>query len=106
MNAGSHASIERLTRLVLLIAIAYSSATLRGRARKSTGQQNYISRCRKVKQFITKNSSFWIGSSGDVWVIEMELLFDWSQKLMRMAPNKLTFFQRGVRAMSLIESAF
>lgn len=103
---GSHASIERLTRLVLLIAIAYTCATLKGKAIKSTGQQNYINRFRKVQQSLTKNSNFWIGLYGDVWVIGMEFLSDWSQKLMRMAPNKLPFFQRGLRALSLMQSAF
>ena len=103
---GSHASIERLTRLVLLIAIAYTCATLKGKAIKSTGQQNYVNRFRKVQQSLTKNSNFWIGLYGDVWVIGMEFLSDWSQKLMRMAPNKLPFFQRGLRALSLIQSAF
>ena len=103
---GSYASIERLTRLVLLIAVAYTWATLKGRAIKSTGQKNYINRFRKVKQLLTKNSSFWVGLYGDVWVIGMEFLSDWSQKLMRMTPNKLSFFQKGLRAMSLIQSAF
>lgn len=103
---GSHASIERLTRLVLLIALAYTWATLKGRAIKSTGQQIYISRLRKVQQVLTTNSSFWIGLYGDVWIMGMEFLSQWSQKLMSMAPNKLPFFQRGLRAMSLIQSAF
>lgn len=103
---SSRASIERLTRLVLLIALAYTWATLKGRAIKLTGQQIYISRLRKVQQTFTKNSSFWIGLYGDVWIIGMELLFEWSEKLMRMAPNKLPFFQRGLKAMSLIQLAF
>jgi len=103
---GSHASIERLTRLVLLIALAYTWATLKGRAIKSTGQQIYISLLRKVQQILTKNSGFWIGLYGHVWIIGMELLSEWSQKLMSMAPNKLPYFQRGLRAMSLIQLAF
>lgn len=103
---GSHASIERLTRLVLLIALAYTWATLKGQAIKLTGQQIYISRLRKVQQVLTTNSSFWIGLYGDVWIIGMEFLSQWSQKLMSMAPNKLPFFQRGLRAMSLIQLAF
>ncbi len=44
MPEGSKASNQRLSSLVLLIAIAYTCATLRGQIIKQTGQQKYISR--------------------------------------------------------------
>ena len=88
------------------MAFPYTWTTLKGRAIKLTGQEIYVSRLRKVQQILTTNSSFWIGLYGDVWIIGMELLSQWSQKLMSMAPNKLPFFQRGLRAMSLIQLAF
>jgi hypothetical protein len=53
----SKASIERLTRLVLLIAIAYTISSLKGKAIKSSGQQKYIGRERTIKQSLTKNSN-------------------------------------------------
>jgi hypothetical protein len=61
---GSKASIERLTFLVLLIAIAYTSSTLKGKLIKASGQEKYIGRLRKIKQRLTKNSNFWIGLYG------------------------------------------
>ncbi|MGH2415440.1 MAG: hypothetical protein ACRDEA_17470, partial [Microcystaceae cyanobacterium] len=56
---GSKAAIERLTRLVLLIAIAYTCSTLKGKVIKLKGQEKYIGRLRKIKQSKTKNSNFW-----------------------------------------------
>jgi hypothetical protein len=41
---GSKAATERLTRLVLLIAIAYTFATLYGQTIKHKGIQNYVNR--------------------------------------------------------------
>lgn len=51
---GSRASIERLTRIVLLIAIAYTCAALKGKLLRSSGQQKYVSRLRKVKHSPTR----------------------------------------------------
>ena len=103
---GSLASIERLTRLVLLIALAYTFSTLKGRAIKFSGQQKYIGRLRKIKQFLTKNSNFWIGLYGDVWIIAKEFVGQWMEELMRANLNKLPFYQKGLRAMSIIQQAF
>lgn len=102
---GSRASIERVTRLVLLIAIAYTCAAIKGKAIRSSRQQNYVSRLRKVKRARTRNSSFWVGLYGSVWIIGIEFLSDWTEKLISMTPNKLPFFHRGLRAMSLMQSA-
>jgi hypothetical protein len=45
---GSKASIERLTRLILLIAIAYSCSALKGFTIKLKGQEKYIGCLRKI----------------------------------------------------------
>jgi hypothetical protein len=103
---GSKASIERLTRLVLLIAIAYTCSTLKGKVIKSLGQQKYIGRKRKIQQSLTKNSNFWIGLYGDVWLLAREFIIEWIEELMRTNPNKLLFYQKGLRAMSVIQQAF
>jgi Transposase DDE domain len=103
---GSKANIERLTRLVLLMAIAYSFSTLKGRAIKSTGQQKYIGRLRKIKQSLTKNSNFWLGLYGDVWIIARDFVAQWVEELMRVNPNKFPFYQKGLRAMTIIQHAF
>jgi hypothetical protein len=102
----SKASIERLTRLVLLIAIAYSCSALKGQAIKSKGQENYIGRERKIQQSLTRNSIFWLGLYGDVWIITREFVKQWVEELMKANLNKLLFYQKGLRAMAIIQQAF
>jgi hypothetical protein len=103
---GSKASIERLTRLVLLIAIAYTFSSLKGQSIRGRGQEEYIGRERKVKNVMAKNSDFWIGLYGDVWLISQTFVKDWVEKLIGLNLNKLPFYQRGYRAMNLIQQAF
>ena len=103
---GTKASRERLTRLVLLIAIAYTCSTLKGSAIASANQQKYVGRLRKVKHSVTKNSRFWLGLYGQVWIIGIKFLSDLVEKLMSLVPHKLLFFQRGLRAMSIVQQAF
>jgi hypothetical protein len=106
MREGSKASTERLTCLVLLIAIAYSFSTLKGKAIKSIGQQKYIGRERKIRQSLTQNSNFWLGLYGDVWIIIKEFVAPRVEELMRVNLNKLPFYQKGLRAMLIIQQAF
>lgn len=78
---GSKASTERLTRLVLIIAIAYTFSTFKGQSILLKGQKKYISRARKFKNIITKNSHFWIGSYGDVWIISIGISLKLGRKI-------------------------
>jgi Transposase DDE domain len=103
---SSKASTERLTRLVLLIAIAYTFSTLKGKAIKSIGQQKYIGRLREIQQSLTKNSNFLLGLYGDVWIITKEFVAPMVEELMRVNLNKLPFYQKGLRAMNIIQQAF
>ncbi len=52
-----------------------------------------------------RHSAFWIGLYGCLWVGAMEFCSDLAIALMRFKPNKLPHFQRGLRAMTLIQSA-
>lgn len=103
---GSKASVERLTNLVLLIAIAYTCAGLQGQAIKSKGQQKYIGRLKELKRLQQRHSNFWIGLYGQMWIAALESCSDWVRNLMIIRPNKRRFFQKGLRAMTLIQAAF
>jgi exodeoxyribonuclease V alpha subunit len=65
---GSKASIERLTRLVLLIAIAYTCACLTGDKTRRSGQQKYVCRLKELKRTQRRHSNFWIGLYGQMWI--------------------------------------
>lgn len=102
----SKASVERLTSLVILIAIAYTCAGLRGKFIKSFGQQKYVSRLKELKRMTRRHSNFWVGLYGEMWIAALESCSDWVRDLMMIQPNKQRFFQRGLRAIAMIQAAF
>jgi hypothetical protein len=101
----SQSSVERLTSLVLLIAIAYTGAGLRGQFIKSKGQQRYVSPLKELKRMTRRHSNFWVGLYGQMWIAALESCSDWVRDLMTIRRNKRGFFQRGLRAMTLIQAA-
>ncbi len=102
----SHANKERLNRLILLIAIAYSSVILLGQKLKLKGMQKYVSRMTEWGRKVRRHSTFWVGLYGYCWVGGMELCEEIVGELMRIRSNKLPFFQKGMRAKNLILSTF
>jgi len=102
---GSKASIERLTRLVMLIAMAYVGAVLQGKNFKQAGQQKYINRLKEIGRSEQRHSNFWVGIYGWNWILCIEFCRDFVNQLMSLTSNKLSDFQRGLRAMSLIQLA-
>lgn len=102
----TQASDQRLNNLILLITLAYSCAVLQGQQIKRKGIQKYVGRVTEVRRSPRRHSSFWIGLYGQSWVIGMEFFQEIVNELMLIRRNKLPFFQRGLRAMSLILSTF
>ncbi len=102
----SQASAQRLNKLILLIALAYSCAIFQGQTIKSKGIQKYIGRLKEPKRSPRRHSSFWIGLYGQFWILGMEFFRDIVEELIHIRRNKLPFFQRGLKAMSLILSGF
>ena len=102
----SHANNQRLSSLILLIAIAYSCAVIQGQKIKTMGVEKYVGRLTECERSIRRHSSFWIGLYGQCWVIAMDFCQDIITELMKIRRNKLPFFQRGMRTMSLIISVF
>ena len=101
---GSQASQQRLTNLILLIAIAYTASCLRGLKIRHTGHQEYINRLKVEGQNRSRHSYFWTGLYGTTWVLSMDICWQWVEKLMKTAINKLPFYLRGLKAMKLIQS--
>lgn len=102
----SHANHERLNKLILLIAIAYSCAVIQGQQIKSMGIQQYIGRLKEAHRTWRRHSNFWIGLYGQSWAVGIDFCQEIVTELMTIRANKLPFFQRGLRAMSLILSMF
>lgn len=52
---------------------------------------------------MTKNSNFLIGLYGQTWIITQIFVKDWVEELMSLNRNKFPFYQKGLRAMELIQ---
>ena len=96
---------HRLVVMILLIAIAYSSATIQGRRIQQMGIQKYIGRVKETGRNERRHSSFYIGLYGQNWVNFVEQCADVVAELMRLTRNKWKYYQKGLRAMELILSA-
>jgi hypothetical protein len=51
---------------------------------------------------VRRHSNFWIGLYGECWVTGSEVCQDLVTELMRIRSNKRPFFQKGIRARTLI----
>lgn len=100
----TNVSGNRLISLIILIAIAYTSATIQGLQIKRQGLQEYIGRVKEPRRSERRHSSFYIGLYGQAWVHFTTFCWELVLDLLRLYLNKRKYYQRGLRAMSLIIS--
>ena len=103
---NTNVSGDRLISLILLIAIAYTGATIQGQQIKRKGIQKYIGRVKESGRTERRHSSFYIGLYGQTWINFIDICGELVRSLLRLNPNKRKYYQRGQRAMRLILSAF
>lgn len=97
---------QRFLAIVLLIAIAYTLATDQGKRIRRKQVQHYVGRVPETGRTQKRHSDFWIGLYGQLWMDSFSCWSTWAEQLMQLKPQKRTFFLRGLRATSLIQSAF
>jgi hypothetical protein len=97
---------QRLLSLILLIAIAYTCAISKGQTIGFKGVKQYICRLTENSRKARRHSNFWVGLYGSLWTEAFQLCHDWIEQLMILTPNKLPFYQQGIRAKKLILSSF
>src|SRR4028119_22602 len=100
---GCQASSEKLISLIILIALAMTSAWLKGKRAQLQRQEKYI--CRPQEKCINRrrHSKFWIGLYGENWLIANDCCWEWITSMMSLVRNKQSFYRRGLRARKLIE---
>ena len=106
MSEDTNVSGNRLISLILIIALAYSSATFKGEKIKNIGRQKYVGRVKEYGRVTRRHSSFYIGLYGQTWVNFVESCWELVTKLMKLSRNKLEDYLRGIRAMELIQAVF
>ncbi len=102
---GSKASSDRLVRLILLIALAMTSAWLQGQRTQCQRQQPYVCRSQEKGRKRIRHSDFWIGLYGQNWIVAFHECQLWVEELIGFIRNKQSFYQRGLKALSLIQQA-
>lgn len=96
---------RRFLVLVLLIAIAYSLATVQGQWLKKLGIDRYAGRIQAHQDKRLRQSEFSLGLYGQRWRYGIELWTDWAARLVALKPHKRLYFQRGMIALALIQQA-
>jgi hypothetical protein len=97
---------ERLTSLLLLISLAYLSATIEGQLINQKGIQKYVGRVKETGRTQRRHSCFYAGLYGHTWVNFVSNCEALVEELLRLSPSKLTYYQRGKRAMQLVTATF
>lgn len=102
---GSRANNQRLTNLILLIALAYTASVIKGKSIKNSGYQKYVARLSEAQRNSRRHSNFWLGLYGNLWIIAWDFLVDLIENMMILTPYKLPHYQRGLKAMSILQMA-
>jgi hypothetical protein len=103
---GSNLTGAPLTALVILIAIAYTSAALQGQTIKQKGLQKYIGRVKEPGRVTPRHSHFYVGLYGQAWVQFMADCSEIVDQLLLLSPHKRPYYEKGRRAMIAISSVF
>jgi hypothetical protein len=101
---GTNVDGQRLISILILIAIAYTISTTEGEKLRYTGMIEYVGRVAESRRSERRHSYFYIGLYADTWVKFWSNFQDLVMQLMNLSPNKRPFYQRGLRAMNLIQS--
>ncbi|MBS9382765.1 MAG: IS4 family transposase [Dolichospermum sp. BR01] len=102
---GTQVRGNRLIALIILIAIAYTTATIKGQQIKRKGSQKYVGRVKEFGRYERRHSTFYIGLYGSDWVNFTTSCWDLILELLKLIPNKRKYHQRGLRAMELMLSS-
>jgi hypothetical protein len=98
---------QRLLDLILLIAIAYTSAALKGRHCNAQGVKPYSTRgVGEAHRTYPRHTHFYIGSSALIWANCCGRMQDTLLSLLRLNPNKRRFYQQGFKAMATVQQCF
>jgi hypothetical protein len=96
---------DRLSKLLILLSLAYLKSIIQGIDIKSKQVQEYLGRKTENRRKYARHSTFYIGLWGESWVDSISSNWQVVVELMSLSPHKLPNYQQGLRAMRLILSA-
>ena len=103
---GSHLEANQLSKLMIVITIAYASATLQGNQIKRMGIQEYVARPEKKYKGQRRYSSFYVGQHLYNWLHLYQIFQKSIEELMQISRYRLKDYIKGQRAISLALSTF
>ena len=103
---GSGLRGDRLVKIRLLMAIAYSSAIFQGTEIQKKQVQKYVSRRKDKCKKYRRRSIFGIGQDGEQWVNYLDRHSESVRELISLTRNKRRFYQPKIRAATLMGSTF
>lgn len=96
---------DRLSKLLILLSLAYLKSIIQGLDIKSRQVQEYLGRKTESHRKYARHSTFYVGLWGESWVDSISSNWQVVVELMSLSPHKLPNYQQGLRAMRLILSA-
>lgn len=96
---------QRLIAIILLICLSYSFVTFSGQTIKTKGIAKYVTRPTETQRTYRRHSSFSIGLHGQNWLDSIDFFQDVVRELLSFYPHKRSFYLKGMRAASLVQSA-
>jgi hypothetical protein len=103
---GSNLASEQLSRLLIVVAIAYTSATLQGQEIKRMGIQKYVARPETKNKGQRRHSSFYVGQHLYNWLRLQQLCQKIVDELLQINRRWLNHYKKGQRAIELALSTF
>ncbi len=103
---GSKLGPERLSKLMIVVASAYTSATLQGRQIKRMGIQNYVARPETKSKGHRRHSAFYVGQHLHHWLRLQQLCQETVNELCQINHRWCHHYRKGQRAIELALSTF
>ncbi|MEM9213282.1 MAG: IS4 family transposase [Cyanobacteria bacterium P01_F01_bin.150] len=98
---GSKLDPEYISKLLIVISIAYTSAMLQDKALKRMGIQKYIARPETSSRLERRHSAFYIGQHQYHWLMPTQMCEKIVDELLQINRRWVEFYKKGKRAMEL-----
>ena len=95
MSSGGACRPLKLIALIILIALAMTSAWLQGKRTKLERQEKYVCRIKETGRTRRRHSNFWSGLYGFNWLIAVDSCQEWVESMLSLVRNKKSFYQKG-----------
>ena len=95
---GSKLGAESLSKLIIVIAIAYTSAILQGRKIEKMGIQKYVVRPETKSQYGRRHSAFYVGQHQYHWLYLGQITEKIVEELLQINRRWVKHYKKGKRA--------